>query len=113
MSENEVFASEDELKVFLSTVGLREVKAAEAARVLFGTEYDEPDAFYEISSDKLVQTAGLTNALAHTLSSKLKKRQHAKQQQDGELRCWSRIQMLLRLRKGRSRLNVKVKRLLS
>jgi hypothetical protein len=85
MSENQQFASSDDLKQFLVTVGLMEAKAHEAAPLLFDKGYDEPDALYGTTSANLKES-GLSIALAQTLSNKL-----AKQQQNGKLGCCSRI----------------------
>eukprot|EP00978_Attheya_sp_CCMP212_P042873 scaffold269413_cov35-Attheya_sp.AAC.1 len=77
------FISAAELKAFLVSVGLTEIKAESAAPVLFANGYDEPDALRGISSDKLVKV-GISDALAQALSNKLKDQQQ--QQQNAPVR---------------------------
>jgi hypothetical protein len=72
-------------------------KAAAVSQVLFDKEYDFPSTLIGISFEALAR-AGISDPVAQMLSNKLKERQ----QQNGELRCCSRIlvfNVLLRIRK--------------
>jgi hypothetical protein len=68
--------------------GVPETKATAAAVTLFDKAFDSPSTLLGISSADL-QASGLAIPLAQLLSNKLK----PQQQQDGELRCCSRIRI--------------------
>ena len=96
MSE-EKFQDAAALEAWLKGKDVDPEKAAAVSQVLFDKEYDFPSTLIGISSDDL-KAIGLTIPVAQMLSNKLKERP----QQNGELRCCSRIlvfNVLLRIRK--------------
>jgi hypothetical protein len=88
MSE-EKFQDEAALKAWLKKNGVDEDDADEAAKILFANKFNKPSTLIDITPD-LLQISGVSVPLAMTLSNKLKD----KQQQNGKLRCCSRMAFL-------------------
>ena len=71
MSEDEKFASKDDLQEWLKGRGVDEDDVAEAADKLFANRFNKPSRLLGITVDELKNDAGIQNPLARELSNQL------------------------------------------